>query len=576
MGAGSDIRAGGAHVELRVKDSLTKGLNAIKARLQSFGQAVAGVGTKIMGLGLALDASLKGSAVLFASTGAELYLLSQRTGISVEELSLLKSAAGKAGVETEDLEKGIRFMNRTLAEAAEGIPGAAQDLARLGLAIGDLSGKTTSEQLGLIADRLNLIQNPAQRANAALQIFGRGATELLPLLNRGSAGIRELGEGSFAWTTDMAQRAFALQKAFEGIGKATKAISLVIGDVLAESMTRTLTQVKAWIGEASKWIGENRDLVKIVSYLALGLIGVGGALIGLGVSIKLIGAAVGFLTIPIFLVSKAFVLMAAAGAMALGSILAPLAAIAAVAAAVGVAVLAFTSQGRAALGALGDGALAVGSTFATTWQGIRDAISSGDLEGAASIALLGLQVAFRQAIASLSIAWRNFSGFFVDVWSDAVDTVAKLLIGIQDGAIMAGVGIGASAAGAEVQNPELAMIDQMAEERRRRRNQETSSANAADNAEIRRLQDEITARALELRQARELADYERAAHAPGEGGPAPPLAGLNAAAKKIDVKGTFSAFAIAGLGASSVTERIANASEQTARNTRNLRPPEFS
>jgi hypothetical protein len=48
------------------------------------------------------------------------------------------------------------------------------------------------------------------------------------------------------------------------------------------------------------------------------------------------------------------------------------------------------------------------------------------------------------------------------------------------------------------------------------------------------------------------------------------LEGLDEAEAKTDVKGTFSAFAVAGLGSDSLAERTARASEQVARNTGQL------
>jgi hypothetical protein len=48
------------------------------------------------------------------------------------------------------------------------------------------------------------------------------------------------------------------------------------------------------------------------------------------------------------------------------------------------------------------------------------------------------------------------------------------------------------------------------------------------------------------------------------------LEGLDEAEAKTDVKGTFSAFAVAGLGSDSLAERTARASEQIAKNTDKL------
>ncbi len=83
-------------------------------------------------------------------------------------------------------------MSRNIIEAARGSASARQNLARLGLTIADLTGLSPDQQFELIADRLSRIQNPANRATIAMEIFGRTGASLLPLLSTGAQGIQEL------------------------------------------------------------------------------------------------------------------------------------------------------------------------------------------------------------------------------------------------------------------------------------------------------------------------------------------------------------------------------------------------
>ena len=50
----------------------------------------------------------------------------------------------------------------------------------------------TIASLGQIADKLNAIDNPADKAKAAMDIFGRGWADIMPFLDRGSVGINAL------------------------------------------------------------------------------------------------------------------------------------------------------------------------------------------------------------------------------------------------------------------------------------------------------------------------------------------------------------------------------------------------
>jgi hypothetical protein len=121
MAAASGIRAGAAYVELFVKDNrLVKGLNAASARLKAFGASVQALGAKLAGLGVTLAVPFLGAAKLFADMGDDMAKMSARTGVAVEALSQLRFAAERSGAGAEDLERGLRTMNRNVIEAARG------------------------------------------------------------------------------------------------------------------------------------------------------------------------------------------------------------------------------------------------------------------------------------------------------------------------------------------------------------------------------------------------------------------------------------------------------------------------
>ncbi|MBA2224578.1 phage tail tape measure protein [Thermogemmata fonticola] len=118
-------------------------------------------------------------------------------------------------------------------------------------------------------------------------------------------------------------------------------------------------------------------------------------------------------------------------------------------------------------------------------------------------------------------------------------------------------------------------LNQMQEEERRQRQRELEAANAADQERVAAAQRALEQRAAELAAQREQMELERQMAAmereePLRRRPEFDLEGLDEAEAKTDVKGTFSAFAVAGLGSDSLAERTARASEQIAKNTDKL------
>ena len=644
MAAASGIRAGAAYVELCVKNNrLVKGLDAAAAKLKAFGASITALGTRIAGLGVALALPFLGAAKLFAGMGDDMAKMSARTGVAVEALSELRYAHERSGAGAEDLEKGLRTMNRTIIEAARGSASARQNLNRLGLTIADLNGLSPDQQFELIADRLSRIRNPANRATIAMEVFGRSGARLLPMLSAGADGIQELRQEAnrlgLTMSTEDAQAAEALTDAWTNLTASVKRVAFMVGAALAP----TLKDIADWITRVAanlgSWINENREVITVIAAVIAGIIGVGAALMILGPIIS----AIGLVT---FAISAAAIAVKLLG-VAIAFLLSPIGLVIVAVGGIAAAVLFATDEGNQALEFLGEGFEQLLGVAGTAWQGIQDAIAAGDLAGAMEVAWLGIQVVWETGIAALTAAWRSFKSFFVELFWSAVYAVARafntawtgievafwtVVNALADGwdTFCTGLQIAFNEfvgffrrAWARVRNlfsPSTARrevdainreveqqnrearerlsrrvqergrrvdearqagqqredaLNQMQEEERRERRREMDVANAADQERVAAAQRALEERAAELAAQREQADLDREMAAMDredqrQRRPEFDLEGLDEAEAKTDVKGTFNAFALAGLGSDSLAERTARASEQVAQNTRRL------
>ena len=155
---------------------------------------VAGLGSKIAalsGIGAALGSAIGGGVLVnqqleAIDTAAK---LSDRLGIATEALAGLQHAGDLAGVSNENLTKGIEKMLNSVGEAAAGTGEARGAFAALGLSAADLANMSPEAAFKAIADGLAGIENAAQRATLAQDIFGKAGQGLLPLLMSGSKGI---------------------------------------------------------------------------------------------------------------------------------------------------------------------------------------------------------------------------------------------------------------------------------------------------------------------------------------------------------------------------------------------------
>lgn len=119
---------------------------------------------------------------------------SQRVGVAVENLSGLTVAARLADVSAQELGRSIVFLGKQISEADSGNEQAQQLFRDLGVSIRNVAGdlKTGDQLLGEVADRFASMPDGITKSRLAMELFERNGTALIPLLNGGSAGLRDL------------------------------------------------------------------------------------------------------------------------------------------------------------------------------------------------------------------------------------------------------------------------------------------------------------------------------------------------------------------------------------------------
>lgn len=113
--------------------------------------------------------------------------LADRIGMGVESLQALQMAAKLSGV--NDVTSGIQKLSVAIGQAAES--GNTQAFEKLGLNFQELQAMSPENQFKAVQQAISALPTPAQRAAAAVSIFGRAGVELLPLMEQNLAAIEE-------------------------------------------------------------------------------------------------------------------------------------------------------------------------------------------------------------------------------------------------------------------------------------------------------------------------------------------------------------------------------------------------
>ena len=428
MASAQGIRAGQAFVELFADDSrLIKGLNAASKRLKAWGESVTALGKKAILGGMAVLGPLAGTAKVFADMGSELTDMSQRTGVSVEALSELGYAAEMSGADMATLEGGLRKMQKTIAEAASGSQSAQEALGALGITINDLKNLAPDEQFALIAARLAEVQNPTQRAAAAMEVFGKSGTKLLPMMAGGARGLEEMRQKArdlgLVMSSEDAAAADDFGDALDSLWKVLKMGAFTIGSALAPVLKGLAERVMGVIKTVADWIKQNKDVVVTAFKMAAAVAAGGAALMVLGGLISGVGFALGTLASTVAGVGTA---LGAIGTV-LGAILSPVGLVIAALASLGGYLLYVSGAGQQALSWLGQQFAALRDTALAAWKGISDALAAGDIGLAARILWLTLKMEWQKGVAWLTEKWIGFKEAFLAVATEAVYGTAKIL-----------------------------------------------------------------------------------------------------------------------------------------------------
>jgi TP901 family phage tail tape measure protein len=422
MANASGIRAGQAFVELFADDrALVRGLRQAQQKIAAFGKSVRAIGAGFAALGAGIVAPLSLAAKSFADTGSKLNDMSARTGLSVEALSELSFAAQQSGSSLEDVEKSIRIMQRTVVAAANGSNTAAEALQDLGLSARDLAGQSPEAQFTAITDALRNIPDPTRQSAAAMAVFGRSGTALIPMIKDLAALRIEARAIGAVMTTKQATVADELGDAFDRIKASLHGVVNAVGAALAPTLTALAANVLRFVVGLGEWISRNEALVVVLSGAGVAILGVGGALIGLGIAASGLSAGLGVLAT---LVSAAGTAIAALATI-MGALLTPIGAVIAGVVTLGAFLVTQSQTGQQALRMLGDGFRTLEDDAVTAWGGIADALAAGDIGAAAAIVW-----------ALLKLEWVRGTSFLLNLWDSAIAGFAQIFahtwFGIQE------------------------------------------------------------------------------------------------------------------------------------------------
>jgi hypothetical protein len=206
------------------------GFSSLKGAVGGFAAAIAG--SAIVG---GLGAMVKSAVNL----GDELGKMSARTGVAQGALIGLRNAAALSDVENEKLQAGLTRLNVAMLAAADGNAAAEAKFKRLGISVKNAAGEVrpTDQVFKDLGDRFKDMPNGAEKAAAAVSIFGKAGADLIPLLNGGREAMEAF---NFELSDEFAARSELFNDTLTILGFKTEGFKLQLADALLPALQSIL------------------------------------------------------------------------------------------------------------------------------------------------------------------------------------------------------------------------------------------------------------------------------------------------------------------------------------------------
>ena len=208
--------------------SIVKGMGAaLAAGVAAIGAAAVAAGKALVDM--TVDAAAYADEMLTQSTV---------TGMSVESLQAYSYAADLVDVSLDTLTGSMAKNVKSMSNAADGSAKYADAYAELGVAVTNADGtlRDSEEVYWETIDALGNVANETQRDALAMQLFGKSAQDLNPLIAQGSAGIAALTDEAkqmgAVLSEDSISKLGAFDDSVQRLKQGSEAAKRVMGTVL--------------------------------------------------------------------------------------------------------------------------------------------------------------------------------------------------------------------------------------------------------------------------------------------------------------------------------------------------------
>lgn len=241
---------------------VAKGLAALTA---AAGAAVAAIGKLTIDAGYAAD---------------DINTMSKVTGLSTEEIQKFQYASEKIDVSLDTLTGSMSKLTKNMASARDGSGAASDAFKKLGVSVTDGNGefRDRNEVFQETIAALGEISNETERDALAMEIFGKSAQDLNPLILGGAEALKQLGdeasEAGLILNQDALDKLNTVSDAMDTFKATTSAAGRLLATQFAGPVSDAINTVTGYIQKFTKafasgdWSAAGEAFNEVISDMA--------------------------------------------------------------------------------------------------------------------------------------------------------------------------------------------------------------------------------------------------------------------------------------------------------------------
>ena len=235
--------------------------------------------------GLLTGAAAAGAGLVAMATKAgaaadDINTLAKQTGLSTEQIQIFQYASDRIDVSIDTLTGSMAKLAKNMESARNGSKNQQLAFDALGVSITNNDGKLRNNQevMNECINALAAMENETQRDAYAMQIFGKSAQDLNPLILGGSDALKQFGEEAKAAGLILDQETLDAANEFnDSIDKlkatATGAFAK-IGSEVAEELIPMVEPLAGYIEKFVMWFTEHQtELITAITAITAALVG---------------------------------------------------------------------------------------------------------------------------------------------------------------------------------------------------------------------------------------------------------------------------------------------------------------